>query len=49
MKIAINKCYGGFSLSKAVFDELGIEWNGYGYLENESFGINKAIFDNHIN
>lgn len=39
MKIVINKCYGGFSLTKAVFDELGFEWDGYGRTDNEDFGI----------
>lgn len=39
MKIAINKCYGGFGLSKAVYAELGIKWDGYGYLKNEDLGI----------
>ena len=31
MKVVINKCYGGFSLSKKAYDYLGIEWDGYGY------------------
>lgn len=31
MKIAINKCYGGFSVSKEVYDYLGMKWDGYGY------------------
>ena len=39
MKIVINKCYGGFSVSEAVYNELGIKWDGYGYLDNEKFGI----------
>lgn len=26
-------------MSEAVYAELGMEWNGYGYLENEDFGI----------
>lgn len=39
MKIALNKCFGGFGVSEAVYAELGMEWNGYGYLENEDFGI----------
>lgn len=40
MKIAVNKCFGGFGLSKAVFNELGIKWDKYGYLNNEDLGIN---------
>jgi len=39
MKIAINRCYGGFGLSEALFNELGIPWDGYGKLRNESFAI----------
>jgi len=39
MKIAINKCYGGFGLSKAAYEALGLEWNGYGYVYNKTFDI----------
>lgn len=39
MKIVINKCFGGFGVSKAVYKELGFKWNGYGYLSNDDFGI----------
>lgn len=39
MKIAVNKCFGGFGVSEAAFAELGLEWNGDGYLENKDFGI----------
>ena len=31
MKIAINKCWGGFGLSKLAYEELGLDWDGYGY------------------
>ena len=31
MKIAINRCFGSFSLSKEAYEFLGIEWDGYGY------------------
>ena len=31
MKIVINNDYGGFSLSKAAYQELGLEWVGYGF------------------
>lgn len=37
MKIVINKRYGGFSVSEAVYQELGLEWDGYGYLAD--FGL----------
>lgn len=26
MKVVINTCYGGFSLTQQVYDELGLEW-----------------------
>jgi hypothetical protein len=30
MKIVINDCYGGFTLSRKAYDYLGLEWDGYG-------------------
>ena len=39
MKYVVNKCYGGFGVSKELYSELGFEWDGYGYLDNEMFGI----------
>ena len=36
MKIVINNCFGGFGVSKDVYDELGKEWDGYGHLD---FGL----------
>jgi len=39
MKIVINKCYGGFSVSKKVYDALGLVWDGFGYLCNEDLYI----------
>ena len=33
MKIVINGCFGGFGLSEAAFKELGVTWDGYGYME----------------
>lgn len=39
MKIVINKCFGGFSVSKEVYKALGIKWDGYGYVGNEELGI----------
>ena len=35
MKVVINTCYGGFSVSKAVYDYLGIPWDNYGYINLE--------------
>ena len=33
MKIVVNKCYGGFGLSEAAYNFLGLEWDGYGYAD----------------
>jgi len=35
MKVAINRCWGGFSVSKAVYDEMGLDWDGYGYVGSD--------------
>jgi hypothetical protein len=38
MKLVINTCFGGFSLSEEAYKELGIEWDGYGYdYNNEEY------------
>lgn len=39
MKVVINKCYGGFGVSKKVYEELGLKYDGYGYINNDTFGI----------
>ncbi len=39
MKTVISVTFGGFSVTKPVFDELGLEWNRFGYLRNEQFHI----------
>jgi len=39
MKIVINNCFGGFSVTEAVYNELGVKWDGYGYIENKDLGI----------
>ena len=31
-KIVINSCYGAFSVSKAACEELGMKWDGSGFL-----------------
>lgn len=31
MKIVVNKCWGGYGLSKEAYEYLGLEWDGYGY------------------
>ena len=35
MKIVLNSCYGGFSLSEAAYKALGVPWDGYGYDFND--------------
>lgn len=39
MEIVINKCFGGFSVSKIIFDKFGLKWDGCGFLSNGDFGI----------
>lgn len=29
--IVINRCYGGFGLSKEAYEYLGLQWDGYGH------------------
>lgn len=38
MKIVINKCYGGFGLSKEAYKHLGLVWDGCGhkYINNRT-------------
>lgn len=31
MKLAINTCFGGFSLSEDAYNELGLPWDGFGF------------------
>jgi len=33
MKIVINNDYGGYSLSEAAYQELGLEWDCYGFAD----------------
>ena len=35
MKVVINTCHGGYSLSKKAYEFLGIEWDRFGYKYNE--------------
>lgn len=35
MKVVLNLDYGGFSLSKAAYEYLGLPWDGYGYASFE--------------
>ena len=34
MKVVINRCFGGFSLSEKAYEFLGLEWDKYGYKYN---------------
>ena len=40
MKIVVNEEYGRFSVSEALYEELGLRWDNHGNLDNETFGIN---------
>lgn len=42
MEIVINRCFGRFGLSKEAYAEIGIEWDGYGHLDNDSLGIKSS-------
>jgi len=46
MKVLVNKCYGGFSFSKELYEQLGLEWDKYGYLHGEQFGRGDEIRTN---
>lgn len=35
MKIVVNRCFGGFCLSKKAYEFLGLEWDGYGFKYND--------------
>lgn len=43
MKIVINRCYGGFSLSEAAYKFLKIPWDGYGYKFNHEDRSNPQL------
>jgi hypothetical protein len=45
MKVVINKCYGGFSVNKAIYVALDIEWDDFGYLSNEDLGIDSSNYN----
>ena len=42
MKIVINACFGGFSVSESVFKALGVEYSGNGRLDNYFFNIKSS-------
>ena len=43
MKVVINRCFGGFSLSQAVYKDLNIPWDGYGFLNNKGLVIDDSF------
>jgi hypothetical protein len=43
MKVVLNRCYGGFALSKAAYEELGMEWDGYGYAYDEDRSDHRLV------
>ena len=34
-EVVLNKCYGGFCLSKEAYEYLGLEWDGYGFYRGD--------------
>jgi len=43
MKIVINRCYGGYGLSKEAYKFLGLEWDSYGYAFDDDRTNTKLI------
>ena len=43
MKVVINRCYGGFGLSKKAYEYLGLAWDGYGYKYNDNRTDTKLV------
>lgn len=43
MKVVINRCFGGFSLSEKAYEYLGIPWDGYGYEYTEDRANPKLV------
>jgi hypothetical protein len=35
VKVVINNCFGGYSLSPKAYDYLGLKWDGYGFAFRE--------------
>jgi hypothetical protein len=43
VKIVLNRCWGGYSLSEAACTELDIEWDGYGYFLDDDRSNAKLV------
>jgi hypothetical protein len=43
MKIVINKCYGGFGLSKEAYEFMGLSWDTFGHADDISRADEKLI------
>jgi len=43
MKVVINTCYGGYSLSKAAYDKLNLKWDKFGYEYEEDRANPKLV------
>jgi len=43
IEIVLNVSYGGFSVKKCVYDELGLEWDGHGHLFSESHRTDEKL------
>jgi hypothetical protein len=43
MKVVINRCFGGFSVSKEIYEMMGLEWDGYGYAFDDDRTNEKLI------
>jgi len=40
MKVVINRCWGGFGLSKEAYEFLGLKWDGFGNLYGTEYRKN---------
>lgn len=36
MKIVVNRCWGGFGLSREAYKELGLSWDYYGFAYDDN-------------
>jgi hypothetical protein len=43
MKIVINSCFGGYSLSQEAYEELGIPWDDFGYAYDDDRANPKLV------